>query len=85
MRVTRAELLARAHRCAEATADFDQLLAPGAAPAVRERALYGRASCELQGVHPAEAIPDLDSYLAEFPDGRFAPTVRAAMERMRRP
>ena len=84
VRVTRAELLARAHRCAEATADFDQLLAPGGTPAVRERALYGRASCELQGAHPAEAIPDLDTYLAEYPDGRFAPTVRAALDRLRR-
>ena len=47
--------------------DFDALLAPGAPAATRERALYARASCRLQGARPAGAVPDLESYLAEFP------------------
>jgi hypothetical protein len=85
VRVTRAELLARAKRCAEAQADFDELLAPGAPTpaATRERALYGRASCALQASAPDRARRDLESYLAEYPDGRFAPAVRAALYRIR--
>ena len=85
VRATRAELLTRSHRCGEAAPDFDALLAPGAPRATRERALYARASCRLQSGQPLGAVPDLESYLAEFPDGRSAPTVRAALERLRRP
>jgi len=85
VRATRAELLTRAQRCDEAAPDFDALLAPGAPAAARERALYARASCRLQSAQPLGAVPDLESYLAEFPDGRSAPTVRAALERLRRP
>ena len=85
VRATRAELLARANRCDDAAGDFAALLAPGAPAATRERALYARASCALQGARPAAAIPDLERYLAEFPEGRSAPTVRAALERLRRP
>jgi hypothetical protein len=85
VRATRAELLARSNRCDEAAADLDQLLAPGAPAATRERALYARASCRLQSARPISAIPDLESYLAEFPDGRSAEIVRAALERLRRP
>ena len=84
VRAVRAELLARAKRCGEAVADFDALLAPGGPTATRERALYGRASCRLQGPRPADAAPDLDSYLAEFPGGRFAQPVRDALEKLRR-
>jgi len=84
VRAVRAELLARAKRCAEASADFDALLAPGAPPATRERALYGRASCRLQGARPDDASPDLESYLAEYPRGRFAQPVREALEKLRR-
>jgi len=84
VRAVRAELLTRAKRCAEATADFDALLAPGAPAATRERALYGRASCRLQGARPGDAQPDLARYLAEFPHGRFAHPVREALEQLRR-
>jgi hypothetical protein len=85
VRVARAELLARARRCVEAVDDFDALLAPGAARATRERALYGRASCRLQVGHTKGAQIDLDQYLMEYPQGRFAPAVRAALEKLRRP
>jgi len=85
VRVTRAELLARAKRCDEAMTDFELVLATGAPPATRERALYGRASCRLQGPAPDRARPDLEQYLVEYPDGRFAPVVRAALNRLHGP
>jgi tetratricopeptide (TPR) repeat protein len=85
VRVARAELLARAGRCVEAVADFDALLAPGATRATRERALYGRASCRLQLGQAEGAQFDLDQYLEDYPHGRFAPVVRAALEKLRRP
>jgi hypothetical protein len=85
VRVARAELLARARRCVEAVDDFDALLAPGATRATRERALYGRASCRLQLGHAKGAEIDLDQYLFEYPQGRFAPAVRDAREKLRRP
>ena len=62
VRATRAELLARANRCDDAAGDFAALLAPGAPAATRERALYARASCALQGARPAAAIPDLATW-----------------------
>jgi hypothetical protein len=85
VRVTRAELLARAKRCDEAVADFELVLATGAPPATRERALYGRASCRLQGAAPDRARADLEQYLVDYPNGRFAPAVRAALNRLHRP
>ena len=85
IRATRAELLAGANRCGEAEADFAALLAPGAPPTARERALYARASCRLRAARPDDAAEDLQRYLAEFPEGRSAPAVRAALARLRRP
>jgi len=82
VRVTRAELLARAKRCDEAVGDFELVLATGAPSATRERALYGRASCRLQGAAPDRARADLEQYLVDYPDGRFAPVVRAALNRL---
>jgi predicted Zn-dependent protease len=84
-RATRAELLARANRCGEAEADFTALLATGAPAVTRERALYARASCRLRGGQPSAAIPDLQGYLTEYPEGRFAPAVREALAKLRRP
>lgn len=83
VRVARAELLAKAKRCSEAMADFDVAL--GGAPVTRERALYGRASCRLQTARPDGAEADLNDYLREYPQGRFAPAVREALEKLRRP
>jgi tetratricopeptide (TPR) repeat protein len=83
VRVARAELLAKANRCGEAMADFDAAL--GGAPVTRERALYGRASCRLRTARPDAAEADLNDYLREYPQGRFAPAVREALEKLRRP
>jgi hypothetical protein len=85
IRAVRAELLASTGRCAEASADFDALLAPGSPATTRERALYGRAACALQGESAARAVPDLERYLAEYPRGRFVAAVRGALEKLRRP
>jgi hypothetical protein len=84
-RAARAELLVRANRCGEAELDFEVLLAPGAPAGARERALYARASCRLRGGQPAAAVPDLESYLVDYPEGRFAPAVREALGKLRRP
>jgi len=85
VRAARAELLSRVRRCAEAVADFDVLLAPGAPASTRERALYGRASCRLQAAANADAAADLEAYAREYPHGRFAAAVRDALEKLRRP
>jgi hypothetical protein len=84
VRAARAELLAKAKRCAEAITDFDALLAPGAPPSTRERALYGRASCRVQDGRTADAISDLESYVQQYPQGRFAPAVREALAALHR-
>jgi hypothetical protein len=81
--VARGELRARANRCAAAAADFDVLLAPGAAPdrdTVAERALYGRASCRAREEDLAGARADLNRYLARYPNGRFAAAAAAALD-----
>ena len=86
VRVARAELLARARRCVEAAADFDALLAPG-----RAARHAGTGALRAGVVPPASsdartgAQLDLDQYLQEYPQGRFAPAVRAALEKLRRP
>jgi hypothetical protein len=86
VRIARGELLARSGRCAEAVEDFDDLLATALMDAPRERARYGRASCRLSAAgQTAGAIADLEGYLAEYPDGRFASAVRATLETLRRP
>jgi TolA-binding protein len=85
VRVARAELLARAGRCAEAALDFDELVARGTSDAPAERALYGRAACRLRAGDEPAAQADLRSYLAAYPDGRFASAVRVALEKLERP
>jgi hypothetical protein len=80
--VSRGELRADAGRCAEAVTDFDALLADdAAADGAAERALYGRAACRARTVDAAAARADLETYLARYPDGRFASRVRAALDR----
>jgi hypothetical protein len=79
---TRAELRSAAGRCADAIADFDTLLAGGgAADPISERALFGRAACRALRADDAGARADLESYLARFPEGRFAAPARAALRR----
>lgn len=78
----RADLRAEVGRCKEARVDFDALLGPEAPrDSVTERALFGRASCRARGGDELGARADLERYLARFPEGRFAPAARAALDR----
>ena len=78
--VARAELRADKGRRSAALHDFDRLLsAGGKADGVTERALYGRANCRMKNGDGAGARRDLETYLAIFPDGRFAREARAAL------
>jgi hypothetical protein len=67
--------------CPRAIADFDKVLAKRAAPAIDERALYGRAACRLRTGDGPGAEADLRTYLARYPAGRFADEVRARLPR----
>ena len=82
MLVARAELRADKGRRTAARHDFDLLLLTGGkADSVTERALYGRATCRAKMGNGAGARRDLETYLATFPEGRFAHEARAALER----
>jgi len=70
LRLLRAELWA-ASDCRRALSDFDALLRLPLAAPLAERALYGRAGCELRLGERAQAERDLNQYLAQFPTGRF--------------
>lgn len=76
-RLLRAELRASAGRYADALADFDRLLPPGAAPAADdvERALYDRAVCLGHLGADARARADLVDYQRRFPAGPHATEV----------
>jgi len=81
MLVARAELRADKGRRTAALHDFDLLLLTGGkADSVTERALYGRATCRAKMGNGAGAHRDLETYLATFPEGRFAREARAALE-----
>lgn len=74
LQLVRAELYSE-RDCAKASADFSAVLAADAGGPLAERALYGRAQCRLRQADPA-ATADLRTYLARYPNGRFAATVR---------
>ena len=80
VQITRAELLAEKDRCAEAMADFDDLVRADVRDVVGERALYGRAACHLRAGRTAAARQDLDRYLSVYPGGRFAGAARRAAD-----
>ena len=81
LRLQRAEL--RAHTdCGLALADFDVLTRQALAPALAERALYGRAGCELRVGDDSHAQSDLREYLTRFPSGRFSAEARQQLGRM---
>jgi hypothetical protein len=63
--VTRGELRAAAHRCAEGIGDFDLVLAE--APRPPKRALLGRAHCRDKLGDSAGAKADRERYRREFP------------------
>jgi hypothetical protein len=80
MLVARAELRADKSRRTAALHDFDLLLTTGGkTDSVTERALYGRATCRGKIGDGEGARRDLETYLATFPEGRFAHEARAAL------
>jgi hypothetical protein len=80
IRTVRAELLSERDRCDEAMPDFDDLLKAGLHDAADERALYGRAACDLRAGRTALGRQGLGLYLRAYPDGRFAAAVRRAAD-----
>jgi len=74
LQLVRAELYSE-RDCAKANADFSAVLLLDNAGPFAERALYGRATCRLRQRDPA-AMTDFRSYLARYPNGRFAEAVR---------
>ncbi len=75
LRLLRGELRAR-HDCRTAILDFDRVLGAHPSRSLDERALYGRATCRRSVGELAGASADFGAYLARYPDGRFAATVR---------
>jgi hypothetical protein len=76
LQLLRAELNAE-RDCSRALSDFDAVLATPAPAGLTERGLYGRANCRLRLGDAAGSRADLDRYLSEFPEGRFAARIRA--------
>ena len=76
LRVIRGELLAQGDP-RRALGDFDRALAMGLPQALEERALFGRAASRLKIGDEAGGRVDLASYLAKYPNGRFAAQARA--------
>jgi hypothetical protein len=70
LRLLRAELRAK-EDCGLALADFDVLVRRPLSPALAERALYGRAACEVRVGDSSDAQRDFHEYLTRFPQGRF--------------
>jgi hypothetical protein len=84
LRLIRGELRARTD-CRAALVDFSAVLAIPAGDALHERALRGRAGCELRQGDEAAARVDLTEYLRRFPDSQHAPRARAQLEAAPRP
>lgn len=84
LRLVRAELRA-ASDCGRALADFDVLVKQPLSAPLAERALYGRAACELGVGDREQGKRDLNQYLARFPHGRFAADVAARLDRLQGP
>ncbi len=76
----RAQLLADAGRAPEATRAFSEVLAQHPAPALEERALFGRAVCRARAGDEEGMRADLEEYLRRFPDGRFAAEARERLK-----
>jgi hypothetical protein len=75
LRIIRGELLARRDP-SQAVADFDRALATGLPQGLEERALFGRAASRLRIGDEAGGRADLATYLAKYPNGRFAAQAR---------
>jgi hypothetical protein len=78
IQLARAEILAEQGRCAEASADFGDLMAAQVRDDTAERALYGRAGCRLRAGETTRARQDLLQYAQLYPQGRFIGAVRRA-------
>ncbi|HMC94429.1 MAG TPA: hypothetical protein VKO16_06620 [Polyangia bacterium] len=79
--LVRAELRVGARRYTEAVDDFTRALGVGASDdALSERAWHGRIACYLAMGDRTRAQADLREYLNRFPDGRFAPEIRRALD-----
>ena len=78
LKLIRAELRASAD-CARALTDFDALVTQTLAAPLMERALYGRAACELQVGDRTHAERDFKQYLTRFPQGRFAARIQSQL------
>lgn len=80
MLVARAELRADRGRFLAALRDFDLLLsASDSRDGITERARFGRATCRAKSGDWEGARHDLESYLSDFPHGRFIDQARAAL------
>jgi hypothetical protein len=79
LRLIRGELRARTD-CRAALVDFSAVLATPVGEALHERALRGRAGCELRQGDQTAARIDLIEYLRRFPDSQHAPRARAQLE-----
>jgi hypothetical protein len=80
-RLLRAELRARAGRCAEALVDFTAALRRPGGHALHERALFGRAGCRIRTGDAAGARADLEHFVARFPGSARFGAARAALGR----
>ncbi|MHB8417481.1 MAG: tetratricopeptide repeat protein [Myxococcales bacterium] len=78
LRVLRGELLTEQGRFAEALRSFDGAGAE-ADPALRERALFGRALCRARLGDAAGSREDFERYLELFPEGAHAKQARGAL------
>jgi Flp pilus assembly protein TadD len=76
--LTRAELRARAGRCADGIRDFDLVLSR--ADRADERGLYGRAVCRLRTGDSVGAQRDFEQYLELFPRGPHSGEVRRHLD-----
>jgi hypothetical protein len=79
LRLLRAELLGRANRCGDALPVFADYRAPSVPVELRERALYADAICRARLKDLKASRNELNEYLREFPQGRFAPAARRAL------
>jgi hypothetical protein len=80
LRVLRGELRSDAGRCRDAIGDFTAVVTGAAAPALRGRALHGRAVCLAQLGQAEAARTDARLYLSLLPQGKFAAEMRRALQ-----
>jgi len=74
--VESAEQLAASGRCADAIVPFSIVADTRSDGPLVERALFGRARCRMALHEDESARQDLETYLARFPNGRYARQAR---------